>query len=615
MGEAEMTRKWWAGVVLAGMGCGGNYQERSVEEIHSSIGFACAHAEITCDSCHATDAASMVLDAECLTCHEPARPASHDPAATATCSECHTECGWDAVSAHPPGYGDPLMHGIDFNLQRSSAGDCRDCHGTELTGAQASGCDTCHAQADAADWRTDCTFCHGGDVDQTGAPPHDLDRVAGSLSFAAHPAHVQPSSDYRAIPCSECHAAYSDALDEGHSFDDTPGVGEVDFSFGISPRATWDGQTCSSDGCHAMGAPDGSVAADRGPVQCVDCHGITAQTAPATTAHDIHLDTGDVTCQDCHASVVDATTTVIAPDLHPNGVLDIAFAEPDLQLVDGGCLGSCHGIEHDGENVGHPEGYDEPSRHGIDSLVGVSDCTSCHGADGLGGTSRQDCDECHEAGWRSDCAYCHGTAPDGLPPRDLDGTTNEEQISFRAHSEHDSGPRHPGYGCETCHGTATLTYSDAMLDPGHWFTPTPGVAEVTFTGIATGSYSAGTCSNNYCHGSGRAGGTESDGGNATALDCDACHASPPRSTQGNGTHQHRDHDHDRVTCDWCHDSVANGSSTIDQDALHVNGDVQVKFSPTANQWGGMSWNASTQRCTGECHVGGEDERHQGERWQ
>src|SRR3970282_2725558 len=90
---------------------------------------------------------------------------------------------------HPEGFAAAEIHGLELKQQ---AQDCRSCHGDELTGASAPTCDGCHTPADPPAWRSDCTFCHGGVDDTTGAPPRNLDGTtevqAGTLP--PHAVHV-----------------------------------------------------------------------------------------------------------------------------------------------------------------------------------------------------------------------------------------------------------------------------------------------------------------------------------------------------------------------------------------------------------------------------------------
>ena len=69
---------------------------------------------------------------------------------------------------HPVGYLEPELHGMDAKLQVEP---CLDCHGADLLGGSSErSCDPCHDD----DWRTRCTYCHGGEESEDGAPPRDI---------------------------------------------------------------------------------------------------------------------------------------------------------------------------------------------------------------------------------------------------------------------------------------------------------------------------------------------------------------------------------------------------------------------------------------------------------
>ncbi|HHO54262.1 MAG TPA: CxxxxCH/CxxCH domain-containing protein [Deltaproteobacteria bacterium] len=610
---------------------------------------------LDCDSCHAatTNLDQMsgthethlsVSGVTCADCHQPIVDASntitepnrhvdgrldldvaatgYDPASSSCTISCHGEdhSGYGWLGPHPDGYDAPEMHGAEA---LSWVLDCNSCHGADLQGGSSGqGCDDCHAQEGSPDWRSDCTFCHGGaNGDTTGAPPQDLDNQANEdlISFKAHPEHID-GDIHPAYGCETCHgnnaASYSDALtDPGHWIDGTSGFAENVFT-GLAAGTSYAANTCSNNQCHGDGQVNGSQSDGTNALSCNGCHSYDVFLSDLSGTHARHLGEAGITCADCHSPVVDASGNITAPNQHVDGDIDFDVAATGYNAGSDSCTISCHGADHTGWawEGGHPPGYDAPEVHGTEALFVQQDCNSCHGADLQGGSSGQGCDTCHDPGWRSDCTFCHGgngTGNTGMPPQDLDNTTNEDQITFKAHPEHGDNDEHPRYDCDECHGTASLTYSDALTDPGHWFDGSTGRAEVIFDGLSSGgTYNNGTCNNNYCHGTGEIDGSVSDG--ITPLGCADCHLSPPDSATGTG--EHRKHKHDRVSCDWCHDSVAVNNVTIQNPDLHVDGLNQVVYSAAANQWGGMSYNPGTHRCDGECHAGGDDKNHQNKEW-
>lgn len=244
---------------------------------------------------------------------------------------------------HPEGFGVAALHGPPT---KAHAEDCRECHGADLTGGtSAVSCDGCHK----ADWRTDCVFCHGGTEEPSGAPPRDLDDVTDSLllSFIAHERHV---TQYQHAPydCTQCHLKPVDVLSEGHLFDSTPAVAEVDFTGGISPAGLWDGAGgCSSLYCHGDGvAPTGSYTHDLATPTCGGCHAYpgTENVAYGSMSgeHARHMNEG-LSCTECHDP--------LAITAHVDGKPDVAIAEASVTFdaANVSCTGLCHLRAHGNE--------------------------------------------------------------------------------------------------------------------------------------------------------------------------------------------------------------------------------------------------------------------------
>ena len=178
--------------------------------------------------------------------------------------------GGGGPAHHPSGYADPAQHGT---AAKTSAERCVSCHGEDLTGAgEAVSCDTCHAEG----WRTDCTRCHGGTDDASGAPPRYIagDDQGAYAGFWAHTAHGGGEIG-APVACETCHVVPTDVLSEGHLFvgDRTPAVAEVSFS-GLAEGGSWDGASCSNIYCHGTGqeAAVGSIHAGTTGLRCGTCH-------------------------------------------------------------------------------------------------------------------------------------------------------------------------------------------------------------------------------------------------------------------------------------------------------------------------------------------------------
>ena len=253
-----------------------------------------------------------------------------------------TTTATDDAPYHPPGWTAPTAHGLAANLQTD--GDCRVCHGANLDGGVANvSCDSCHS----AGWRSDCTFCHGGGDNQTGAPPQDIDNETINISFLGHSAHVD-GDDHKAYECVQCHRQPTDLMTPGHVFGDvTPGYGEMYYVFGLSPVATYQAGTCSNTYCHGDGynALGTAYSAD-GPRACYDCHADANQgdLDDMSGRHELHVSSG-LPCADCHGNVVDANQVVINPEQHVDGDTDYDLGGVVYDAA-GTCTGVCHNYNH-----------------------------------------------------------------------------------------------------------------------------------------------------------------------------------------------------------------------------------------------------------------------------
>lgn len=278
---------------------------------------------------------------------------------------------------HPPGYADEKVHGPDAKL---GGDDCRTCHGDQLQGCEfAVGCDNCHDGGHPDGWREDCTYCHGGLDNATGAPPNDLDRTTSrqALSFVAHSAHVEGRL-HDGFDCVQCHNKPADILTEGHMFDDTPGRAEVTFAAGLSPEGVYDGNGgCSELYCHGNGRDLGASSSDAGPMVCTSCHGFFEEPENLTPTHTGHfvppipIYEAVRDCSECHTPAVvqdDAGNWSIADGLalHVNGQVDLSLPnDPNGDFMeredrpDGTwrCNGTCHGAPHNPLGLGDAIGF------------------------------------------------------------------------------------------------------------------------------------------------------------------------------------------------------------------------------------------------------------------
>ena len=510
---------------------------------------------------------------------------------------------------HRPDYERPELHGSDLRL---GVLDCRFCHGKDLKGGGdiEPSCDTCHMPAAPEAWRTDCVFCHGGVEDLSGAPPKNLDGTltAAASVFAPHRAHVNTAMT-GPLDCIECHVDATDVLTQGHVFDDTPGVAEVDLGGGRSPRGTYDAlDGCASLYCHGNGQGDtGSLRAADPPMTCESCHAgassPSVELAKMSGRHGFHISIG-AGCQDCHQATTSDGLSITSPSLHINGQRDNQFSAPGFSYDQGtqGCTGTCHGYPHSARPwIGssqsfHPLGFADPEMHSPAMELQRMDCRACHGADLTGGAGPS-CDSCHTAGWRSDCLFCHGAGDTltGAPPRDLGTSDLTASLSFRAHTRHVTSGVTVAFDCTECHRKP-----NDVLDIGHAFDETPAKAEVGFSGGLSpeGNYDGGgTCSGLYCHGDGQGpNGSIADG--APPRDCGSCHAGldsgqPAWDAMGG---LHAFHLSEGANCADCHSATTSDGRSIATLALHVNGLQDVGFSIV-----GFAFDSQNRSCAGTCH--------------
>jgi predicted CxxxxCH...CXXCH cytochrome family protein len=589
---------------------------------------------MTCSSCHAdkTGAGNLsgahgyhvtTLGRKCSDCHStvvdssdnitgPALHVNGQPDISAsgltynstqkTCtSACHSSASPNWYDkAHAAGWSSPTQHGYTF-LNDTAA--CKTCHGSDLKGgASLISCDSCHTGGQG--WRTNCTFCHGGTDNQSGAPPNGVhgESSVSTVPVGAHTKHVQAASTHTAYGCATCHGKTFTSFDETGHF--TAGQTDAAIQFtGVSgTSATWTHASgnCSSLYCHGNGQTAGGNVqwTSSTAMTCSSCHAYKADPTSLSGSHRYHVKTLGKGCESCHAAVVNSSDAVISAALHINGQADVSAAGLTYNATLKTCTSTCHSAGSKGWNdKTHPSGWTAPAQHGYTFLNDTAACKTCHGADLKGGTSYVSCDSCHTGGaaWKTNCTFCHGGTDNttGAPPLGVHGETAVSAVQVGAHTEHvQAAANHSAWGCAICHGQ-TFTSLD---DPGH-ITAGQGYATVQFTGVA-GTSSAwnrttANCSSNYCHGNGRTAGGDVQWTSSTALTCSSCHADKTGAGSLSGSHGYH------VTklgkkCSDCHSTVVNSSDAIVGPALHVNGQPDISAA-------GMTYNSTLKNCTGSCH--------------
>jgi predicted CxxxxCH...CXXCH cytochrome family protein len=479
--------------------------------------------------------------AACGTCHGAPPPSPHAAVDVSVgpkaCNPCHagTVDGTGAVippsaggkhldglveaTGHSASWMDRVSAGFHAYSADSNIAACQGCHGPGLDGVggtTSTSCATCHdiGLPAGVSWKSNCTMCHGGTDNQSGAPPKAIWGYAGDPSrgggtadpvrVGAHSAHIAGrSSDGTTLSapfdCDVCHLKPADALSVGH-LDGTTAT--VTFSGLASQGAisspTWARATatCASTYCHGAFKNGASATVNwtqAGSLGCTSCHG-----APPGGSHPQNSN-----CVNCHPGY---TQTSVNPTTHVNGTID---------------------------------------------LVGLT-CTTCHG----------------------DAQRAPTTLNPQLaaaPPSDTLGNSGATFPGVGAHQAHLSdGPLRGALACTECHAvpTSTATHPTGTLDLT-WGT-------LATTDGAHPLYAGGTCSSTYCHGATLpAGGTNqapSWTGGSGEVACGTCHGipppNPPHPVVAGGP----------SACSGCHSATVDATGAIipaSAGGKHLDGTVQA----------------------------------------
>jgi predicted CxxxxCH...CXXCH cytochrome family protein len=283
------------------------------------------------------------------------------------CEACHA-CGVKSPDGHAASWMDPAS--TDFHATSANRGlaACQSCHGQALDGVGGTAevsCASCHG----AEWKTDCTMCHGGTEDATGAPPKATwARLTDPVAVGAHRSHVAPNPVGAVSTCAECHPVPADVFSAGH----VDGTVAVRFAGPVSglKGGTWNGAatpTCSSTYCHGnfIAGKKTNAPSWTGTNQaaCGTCH----NARPLGYLHKRHQDTnfndptipwwkGWITCDQCHDGIAKSTTRNDAPTMilvngaaspvHVDGTKTVVFKNGGTWTAapfEGTCSGmQCH---------------------------------------------------------------------------------------------------------------------------------------------------------------------------------------------------------------------------------------------------------------------------------
>lgn len=241
--------------------------------------------------------------------------------------EVHPEDWLDETS---PDFHGRFIQNIGWNLK-----NCQQCHAADYTGGIANtSCLTCHPATPE-----DCTVCHGGADNLTGAPPEDLsgNQTTDSRGVGAHTTHLNGVSLSTGFECGTCHVVPASFDTPGHVDSQLPA--EVLFSnLALTDSATpnWDtnAASCMNAYCHG----NWSLAKAESNFQFIYAADNIAGNAssptwtdPATvtcgTCHNLppvgHNPSGLDTCAGCHSSVIDANGDIIDKSKHVNGQVNV----------------------------------------------------------------------------------------------------------------------------------------------------------------------------------------------------------------------------------------------------------------------------------------------------
>lgn len=470
-----------------------------------------------------------------------------------------------------------------------------------LTGTSLLGLLACQARTIAEhDEAGACTRCHGGEQNQTGAPPRALsaDGIPG-----AHAAHVEAGALAGALACSECHLdPREDASAHGNGKVDVV-LGALAQTGGANP--TYDRATgsCSSVYCH--GGASGATAprwsaTDGAAAACGACHGTPGNPLPAThpalapaTATDLRG------CSICHPATIGADGKILAAGgKHVNGAPDV---RPEAN---------------------HPDGWTSPTQHGAAAAKDVRACLACHAAKGEPHVTNVVCATCHDAvargsDWTVTCNTCHGDAtdPSGAPPADLSGNTATTARGVGAHRTHVAGSAiAPGFDCSFCHPKPATVLDPSHLDGQVELTGYTGTDEAWLAALKSSAFDSSSlsCGTSYCHGAFRNG----NAANAPVwtrvgegqADCGTCHGIPPAPPHPVTS--------DLTTCATCHEASIDASGVLippSSGGAHLDGVIEAgghdetwmdPSSPGFHALAANSGLASCKRCHGQDLSGG-----------
>ncbi len=271
--------------------------------------------------------------AECGSCHDTgADPADlglvheiHLTADVTACTDCHSEVVDSFLNIMQPALH---VNGV-----------------TDVSILDQALCDECHGSSPQA-----CTHCHGGEDNQTGAPPRGLrgELSAATLAVGAHTTHLEAGYVADAFSCNECHLVPTRLIDDGHWAIDS--IAEITWGPLAGSAAQWDRAAgeCSNTYCHGNfpgGYPANSPIWNApGQATCGSCHDDGTNPEDLSGRHNKHIQEENVACYECHSATVDAALAIIGKAVHVDGQKTVSFGERQITYQNGSCSGpgECH---------------------------------------------------------------------------------------------------------------------------------------------------------------------------------------------------------------------------------------------------------------------------------
>ena len=447
-----------------------------------------------------------------------------------------------------------------------------------------------------AGWAATCSDCHG-------MPP--IDAAYRNITTGGFKGSHQTHQPAVAAPgnCAVCHTGSA-----GYAVDHMDEVIQLSSNINTSPVAATYSKgvffnqtsrpvmgTCANVNCHfEQVTTPWSNAPLTSPGSCNVCHGAPPSdgshpaTAGAGKKHGDYYGTTATSCGKCHPD----HTAEAKPFAHATSAGHRGLALQFTAAPNNG------GSYSKSTNLAYPAYL--PSQTPAANRNGTCANMYCH-SDGNGGAPST------VPTWggslAADCSGCHGGA-----------VGSAVVIATGKHTAHINNAALLGtnFGCVECHAK-TATTNTAIGTPARHVNNFKDYSGVRAGGSARYSTTTKTCTNIYCHSSGK--GTyvaPASWSSTTTLGCNGCHGTtnslgiPDYANGGAGgslANSHAKHATTAADCDKCHTGTTSSGTAINGGSiLHVNGTVDVTFN-TAKAGSGAVWTPATKTCSSTtCHA-------------